>query len=330
MRAIWRGISGSVDDGEGPLSHLAFLYRDPDEYLACVLPFIQEGLASAEPVFVAVPGDLVRLMPAGLWAADGQVTVADMRELGRNPARITLALGIFAGRYPGQRIRIVTEPLWPGRSAAESAEVMRHEALVRLALSGVPAQILCPYDVSRLSPLLIAGACHTHAEIIGRGLRRPSSSYRAGVGAMPQPRLPSPPGSAQSLSYRSELASVRALVGRCAERAGLPAGRRADLVLAVSEIAANTLRHTSGPGTVHVWAAGQEILCQLHDHGWITDPLAGRRRPPPDSSGQGLWVVNHVCDLVEMRSGPAGTTILLRMRLPAPDSSLAAPGTPAG
>ena len=109
---------------------------------------------------------------------------------------------------------------------------------------------------------------------------------------------------------------MRTLAGRYAERAGLPADRRADLVLAVSEIAANTLAHTAGGGTVHIWTSGPELICQLHDSGWITDPMAGRRRPAPDSPGQGLWVVNHVCDLVETRSGPAGTTTRLRFRLP--------------
>jgi len=109
---------------------------------------------------------------------------------------------------------------------------------------------------------------------------------------------------------------VRALAGRYAERAGLPAERRADLVLAVSEIAANTLAHTAGGGTAHIWTSGRELICQVHDDGWITDPMAGRKRPPPDADGQGLWVVNHVCDLVETRSGPAGTTTRLHFRLP--------------
>ena len=67
---------------------------------------------------------------------------------------------------------------------------------------------------------------------------------------------------------------------------------------------------------MHIWASGPELICQVHDSGWITDPMAGRRRPAPDSPGQGLWVVNHVCDLVETRSGPAGTTTRLRFRLP--------------
>jgi hypothetical protein len=66
----------------------------------------------------------------------------------------------------------------------------------------------------------------------------------------------------------------------------------------------------------HIWTSGHEVVCQLHDGGRITDPMAGRKRPPPDAPGQGLWVVNHVCDLVEMRSGPAGTTTRLHIRLP--------------
>ena len=80
---------------------------------------------------------------------------------------------------------------------------------------------------------------------------------------------------------------MRALVNRLAERAGLPAERRADLILAVSEIAANTLAHTRGGGTAHVWTSGREIICQVNDGGWITDPMAGRKRPPPETTGRG-------------------------------------------
>src|SRR5215471_18033054 len=87
------------------------------------------------------------------------------------------------------------------------------------------------------------------------------------------------------------------------------------LALAASEIAANTLQHTSAGGTMHIWHTGEEILCQIRDQGWITDPLAGRTRRPPDERGHGLWVVNQVCDLVELRTGPAGTTFRLHMNL---------------
>lgn len=296
------------------VSHYAFLYRDANEYEEHTLAFVQEGLARREPVFVALPGGHPRRMPAAAETAGRQLAVADMNELGRNPARITLALGIFASQYPAQRVRIVTEPLWPGRTAAEAAEVMKHEALVAQAVAPSSAAILCPYDASRLGAAFIEGACRTHPGILEGGHRRRSRGYLAGP--PPEPELPAPPASAEFLAYRSRLYPVRALAGRYAERAGLPDERRADLVLAVSEVTANTLTHTAGGGTVHIWASAGEVICQVHDSGWITDPLAGRRRPPPDSTGQGLWVVNQVCDLVETRTGPAGTTTQLRFRLP--------------
>jgi anti-sigma regulatory factor (Ser/Thr protein kinase) len=339
MSTPYRGICAIVDDGHRParppgaetapaaappapaggdgVSHLVLLYRDPGEYLEHVLAFIGDGLACSEPVFVALPGHPGAQVRAAAGAAGWRLDVADMNELGRNPARITLALGSFAGRHAGRRIRIVTEPLWPGRTEAETAEVMKHEALVQLAV-GAPAAILCPYDASRLSPALIEGACRTHPEILEGGHRRPSSGHRAGAGPRPEAELPAPPALAEFIAYRSRLHPVRALVGRFAERAGMPAGRRADLILAVSEITANTLAHTAGGGTAHIWTSGREIICQVHDGGWIADPMAGRKRPPPDSDGQGLWVVNHICDLVETTSGPAGTTTRMHFRLPGP------------
>lgn len=309
--------TGSVPAGGDGLSHLAFLYRGLGEYLEHLLAFIREGLACSEPVFVALPGDLAGRVRAAAGTADWQqLAVADMNELGRNPARITLALGSFADLHGGHPIRIVTEPLWPGRTDAEAGEVMKHEALVKLAVAAVSAQVLCPFDAFQLSPAFIDGACHAHPEILERGQRRPSSGYEAGTGALHEAGLPPPPVSAEFLAYGSQLHSVRAMTGRYAERAGLGADRRADLVLAVGELTANTLAHTAGGGTVHVWTSGHEVICQVHDGGWITDPMAGRKRPAPDSPGHGLWVVNQVCDLVEMRTGPAGTTIRLRFRLP--------------
>ena len=247
------GGSWAAPADGGGVSHCAFLYRDANEYLEHTLAFVQEGLARREPVFVALPGGHARRMRAAAGAADRQLAVADMNELGRNPARITLALAIFASQHPAQRVRIVTESLWPGRTAAETSEVMKHEALVQQAIALASADILCPYDASRLGAAFIDGAYRTHPGILERGHRRPSSGYLAG--ALPEPELPPPPASAEFLAYRSRLYPVRAFVGRYAARAGLPEERRTDLVLAVSEITANTLAHTAGGGTVHIWAS---------------------------------------------------------------------------
>ena len=119
-----------------------------------------------------------------------------------------------------------------------------------------------------------------------------------------------------SFPYTTDLAAIRAIVQRYAVKAGLTEARAIDLVLAVSEVAANTLRHAKSPGTLDIWHDGDEIVCQIEDKGFIADPLAGQRQPGSDASGgHGLWIVNQVCDLVEMRSDESGTTIKMHMAL---------------
>lgn len=128
--------------------------------------------------------------------------------------------------------------------------------------------------------------------------------------------LSTPPDGAEKLRYTTSLTGVREFTAALAHRAGLRPHRVTDLVIAVAELAANTLAHTGGPGTVTFWATNDEVVCQVQDQGQITDPLAGKVRPAPDApgGGRGLWLVHQVCDQVEIRSGQGGTTVRLHMR----------------
>jgi anti-sigma regulatory factor (Ser/Thr protein kinase) len=298
-------------------SHHALIYRDQREYLACIDDFSQAGLAAGEPLFLALPGPRNRLVRDRLRLDWGRVAYTDMAETGRNPARIIPEISTFAGRHPGRRVRCIQEPAWPGRSAAELREVIRHEALINQAFAGMAIDVLCLFD-ARLRHSVTEGAGHTHPAIHSGGRLRASASYGGPASIPPECDLPLPavPAQAESVSYRNDLAPLRRLVDSHARRSGLSADRAASLVLAASELAANTLRHTSAAGTLHIWHTWLEVLCQVHDQGRITDPLAGRRRRPAIERGHGLWVVNHVCDLVEQRTGPDGTTIRLHMGLP--------------
>jgi len=298
------------------LEHAAVFYRGTDEYLDAVLGFVAGGLERADPVFVAVPGPKVGLLREHLDGQAGQVSFADMTEMGANPAWIIPRVAAFADAHRGRAIRYVGEPVWETRTAAELCEATRHEALLNLAFADTAASMLCPYDRARLAPGVIDGAERTHPVLITGGRSRPSRSY-PGAGLFPagcDEPLPSPPGRAAALTYRDDLAHVRAFASARARRAGLPAGRARDLVIAVSELAANTWRHTDAPGTLHIWAADGEVLGQIHDSGHISDPLAGRRHPIPEAGrGHGLWVVNQLCDLVQIRSTPTGSVVRARV-----------------
>jgi anti-sigma regulatory factor (Ser/Thr protein kinase) len=316
MTMAKEGGSVASDAVDGGPMHVALFYRGQAQYLAQLEAFARGGLASAEPVFAAVPGDNARLLQAQLGLGATGVSYADMAELGRNPGRIIPAVRAFADAHPGRRVRYISEPIWPGRSAAETREATRYEALINLAFAGLPVTILCPYDAAGLAQQVLSGASYTHPALLHDGQPLASGEF-PGPGRLPpgyDRPLPAPPGCAEVLGYDTDLRPLRRLVASHARRTGLSGERAADFVLAASEIAANTLRHTRAGGLAHVWHTETEIVCQVQDQGWISDPLAGQRRRPAGEPGQGLWLVNQVCDLVELRTGRAGTTVRLHMR----------------
>jgi anti-sigma regulatory factor (Ser/Thr protein kinase) len=139
-----------------------------------------------------------------------------------------------------------------------------------------------------------------------------------GTGALSRTALPSVP-SAVSLTFTTDLAAVRAVVSRYAAEAGLSEMRSADLVIAVNEVAANTMQHAHAKGVLDIWQDTDEVICQVTDTGYIADPLAGSRMPRPGAmTGYGLWMVNRVCDQVDLRSDETGTTIRMHMNLTDP------------
>jgi anti-sigma regulatory factor (Ser/Thr protein kinase) len=299
----------------GGFSHEAVFYRQSAQYQSAVLGFVRDGLTRSEPALVVVPAAAAGLLRSGLDGAPG-VEFADMARLGRNPGRLIGAIWDFADRYPGRPVRFVGEPLWPGRSDAEIRETATHEAMLNMAFAAQPVAMLCPYDADHLAPDVLASAARTHPVTRMPDGARDSSGYRAGT--MPDGpafALSAPPDGAARLAYRNDLRAVRGSVARYADQAGLAADRQADLVIAVGEVIANTLRHTADGGIIFVWHTASEVVCQVSDKGWIADPLVGRRRPI-GPGGLGLWVVNQVCDLVEMRTGEEGTTIRMHMALP--------------
>ncbi|HEX5188359.1 MAG TPA: ATP-binding protein, partial [Streptosporangiaceae bacterium] len=180
-------------------------------------------------------------------------------------------------------------------------------------------RILCPYDAACLPAPVLADARRTHPRTVSRTGLAPGPRYR-GPGKLPAvctARLPAPPARIPVLGFDDDLRRVRDFVAGYARAAGLPAARAAELVLAVSEVAANTLRHSGGGGTVRCWQVPGELICELRDSGNITDPLAGRRLPRPEQpGGHGLWLVNRCVDLAEVRTGRHGTTTRLHMGLP--------------
>ena|SRR5688572_10602113 len=125
---------------------------------------------------------------------------------------------------------------------------------------------------------------------------------------------PAASGDGMAYARPDDLTTVRAFVRDRALTLGLPA-RRADLLmLAVSELATNTLQHAGGGGRVRIWAETGRVVCDVEDHG-AARPF-GRGMPPADSvRGRGLAIVEHVGDDVATSTGPDGTRVRIGLNL---------------
>lgn len=301
--------------------HDALLYRTSTEYVAGVLAFLEAGLIAGDPAFVSVPASHVELLRPQFLAADPGVEFADMTMIGRNPARIIPAIKHYLDAHPNRHVRFVGEPIWPGRSPAEICEATRHEAMLNTVFAGMPVDILCPYDVDGLDAATIEDAWRTHPTVIDENGRLVSERYQDPVSMYDAADrlLPEPPEGTTAVPIEAGgLPLVRDVVRTFATEVGLPPESTRDLVLAVNEVATNTLMHTAASGSLRIWRAPSSVICEIRDTGHIADPFAGRHRPIDDvARGRGLWMANHLCDLVQLRSTELGTVV--RMYVDHPD-----------
>jgi anti-sigma regulatory factor (Ser/Thr protein kinase) len=297
--------------------HEAFLYGGAEEFLDGALRFIEDGLRAGEPTMAMVAPARITALREALGTDAERVCFADMRRVGANPARIIPAWAEFLATSPPGRRRGIGEPIWPGRAPAELTEAQHHELLLNLALERSDGLwVLCPYDVSQLSPDVIAAAHHSHPVVSNGHPTQLSADVRSEVAtAVLSGALPSPPGAVDSLTFDVDrLHQVRGFVARRAD-AILDARRAADFVLAVDEVATNSLRYGGGSGVLRLWDDERVLVCDVRDRGYLTDPMVGRVRPAREQiGGRGLWIANQLCDLVQIRSGSAGTTVRLHMQ----------------
>lgn len=303
----------------GPFAHLALPYRGDTEYLAGAVPFIMKGLASDEPVLVAVPTRRLALLRAELGPTADDVTLVDMTDVGRNPGRIIPGVLLpFADTHPQRQVRIVAESIWPDRRPDEYVECVRHEALLNRALTGRCTTVLCPVDVLGLPTRAHIDSARTHPMTVYRNGTRPSVRYAPDEAIeAADVELAPPPDACRYVVDTPDMIELRSVVATYAQDNGLGGRRVQDLVLALTELASNSIEHAHSAATVLFGRIGDRLVCQVRDSGHIGDPMAGRRPVPPSQlRGRGLLLVNELADLARVHTTQAGTTVEMQFEVP--------------
>lgn len=301
-------------DGLGGLDHVALFYTGSHDLISSFTEFLEVGLAEGAAMIVVAANQIIESL-RGTHVEQEGVALVDLTRIGTNPGRILSALRMFAHQHKDKPVRCLQDLAWPGRHPDEVAEAINYEAVLADAFAA-QTSLLCAYH-ERLEGTIVAAAKHIHPKVWRDG-RADYSRSEDGLGDLPGSRqLSSPPPGSARLTFRDDQAGVRRFAAAQAKRAGLSSKRVADVVIAVGELAANTLMHTTGKGVFTSWVTAGALICQVSDSGQINDPLAGTFRPDPRAAGtkRGLWLVHQVADLVQVRTSPAGTTTRLHMRL---------------
>jgi anti-sigma regulatory factor (Ser/Thr protein kinase) len=294
-----------------PLTHDALLYGSDDEFVAAVVPFVLDGLANGSAVAAAITRPNIDLLRHALGADAGGVTFIDRDAWYQRPA--TTVAGwqrmLAEARARGQEaVRLVGEvgfgddnrhPTWT-----------RYEAALNRVFADASAWILCPYDTRTLPPALLAEARRTHPAIVN-GSRLDSDSYLPAedfLRLVPEPMPPVTGSPALVMSITDSVAAPRrALRDVLTGWVRSDPHRLDDLVLAFSEIVANSICHGRGRRELRIWTQEPMVVCEVSDDGpGPADPLVGYR-PPADAvtGGRGLWIAQQLCDrlAVDNRDG---------------------------
>ncbi|MER6346663.1 MEDS domain-containing protein [Streptomyces sp. NPDC001595] len=288
-----------------PLDHRMAVHGSDEEFLAAALPFLAEGLVAPDeppPVAVVAPGklDLLRdtladdarrvvLMPHTDWYTGSAANAV---------AQAARYLAEHGG--PGGRIHLLMEPDWggrAGRSARESAEWIRYEALSNLLFAPFATTALCVYDARTAGPAVIAAArrAHPDTEVYADPLL-----VAAELDAVP---LPPPPRDAHRLR-----AADPAAVRGWALAQGLAAAEAERFATAVAEATVEPVTE------VLLWGEAPHCVCELRSPRRVHDPLAGFVPPPAaePAPGQGLWFARQVCAYVDIRADDTGGSVRLQ------------------
>src|SRR6266498_1159370 len=265
-------------------AHHACIYASGQEFLAMAIPFVRNGLALDEPVLVPTTAANLQLLGDALYADADKFDYAETAYFGRRPPQRVAAFHRYWQRHASgnhRHVRVLAEPVRAGRSDRQVTAWQRMESALNVVLSATNIWMICPYDARVVDQAILRAARQTHPDRVEGGQIQPSGGF---------------------------VASQAAAHGLSGERVKL-------LVYAASEAAGYLLEQGSQRLTVCLWTAAGQLTCQINGHaGLAGDAFAGLRPPAMEPRpGDGLWLAQQVCDLVEVRAHHTGCRILLQV-----------------
>lgn len=286
--------------------HLAVPYRTPAELAERLAPEVSGVLAAGAPVLAVLDGPERSAVVAALGSDAAWIEFAEPERVHAVPAfTVAVRWARLARRAVAGRALVVGQHVTLPALGAE--HWARLDAAIDVAIDGLPVRVLCPcLD----EPSVLA----THPRLLTADGPRPSPGYRSPPEVLLEHPPPPPPDLGASdldVAFDADaLPRLRRRVAAAAASTGLDADRVDDLVLAVNELATNSVEHGPGSGRLRLWLAGGSVTAEVTDRGRMDVPFPGLVRPAVTGArGRGLWLASELTDVLQVWSDAAGTVI---------------------
>jgi len=298
------------------LKHVAVPYDSDRAFVDLVAPHVRAALDEDRRVLVINRPDRLALLAEALDGDAGRIDSRPSTAWYGHPHRMLAAYHEYTR---GRPTLVVGEALWAGMSERAVTDLIRYDSVINAALAPAPSIMMCLYDLRQVPESVLALQPVVHPLLLGPGGLAPSGSFvEPHELVLDGDRVPFPaPGpDAHTVRFTArELKRLRQTVGDYARAAGMDRNLITSIVLSVSEIAANSVEHGAGFGTIAMWVEGRELVCEIADPGGaLDDPLPGYIPPEPESPrGYGLWISRQLCDRVDLRA--EGDVLRVRLHL---------------
>lgn len=295
------------------LRHETRSYSGRESFATTCADAVRTGLDRDElPMILACAESLDEVRHA-LGEDVGRATFVPTDEHVRNPSRLVTMLHTYASRSAGGRVFSVCGMTVGGRTSAELSELHLVECILNTTpFAQLPLSVMCLYDSEDLDDDARTNIRFSHPTVDDSA---ENADFDGALATVLHASELEPPDQVEHrlLARMDDLGQLRSLVKAFARQQAIAADRADDLVLAANEIVTNSLRYGGGRALVQMWADDRSVVLESRDHGYLRDPAVGLIPPRPDaSSGRGLWLAHHLCDLVQLRSAEtSGTTVRL-------------------
>lgn len=298
------------------LKHVAVPYDSDRAFVDLVAPRVRVALDEGRRVLVINRPDKLALLAEALDGDAGRIDSRPSSAWYGHPHRMLAAYHEYTR---GRPTLIVGEAAWAGMNERRTRDLIRYDSVINAALGSAPSILMCLYDlrhvpgpVAELQPVVHPLLLGADGLTVSGSFVEPHELVLNGDHAP----FPEPGQDAHTVRFTArELKRLRQTVGDYARAAGMDRNLITSIVLSVAEIAANSVEHGAGYGTIAMWLEGRELVCEIADPGGsLDDPLPGYIPPEPESPrGYGLWISRQLCDRVELRT--EGGVLRVRLHL---------------